>query len=350
MVTVRTVIAVAASKGWPLFQMDVNNAFLQGDLCEKVYMQLPQGFHSQGESKVCRLLKSLYGLKQASRQWNINLTHTLLQAGFTQSPYDHSLFTKRDKVDIVIVLVYVDDLLISGSNSSLIQEAKETLHRNFKMKDLGELRYFLGIEVMRSNKGILFNQRKYAFQLISEVGLSACKPVSTPMKQNHKLTTVEYDKHAGNVNDAELQEAGSYQKLIGKLLYLTTTRPDISFVVQVLSQFMQHPKEPHMEAALRVVKYVKGRPGLGILLKGEATDELTAYCDSDRAACPNTRRSSEEAEYRSMAAAVAELIWMKGLLEELGNKVKEPIHLHCDSKPALQIAANPIFHERTKST
>ncbi|XP_019226234.1 PREDICTED: uncharacterized protein LOC109207715 [Nicotiana attenuata] len=111
------------------------------------------------------------------------------------------------------------------------------------------------------------------------------------MEQNHKLTTVEYDKHTGNVNDAELQEACSYQKLIGKLLYLTITRPDISFAVQVLSQFMQHPKESHMEAALRVVKYVKGNPGLEILLKGGATDKLTAYCDSDWAACPNNRRS-----------------------------------------------------------
>ncbi|XP_019252634.1 PREDICTED: uncharacterized protein LOC109231425 [Nicotiana attenuata] len=195
---------------------------------------LPQEFYSQGESK---------------------------------SSYDHSLFTKRDKTDIVIVLVYVDDLLISGSNNSLMHEAKETLHSNFKMKDLGELRYFLGIEVMRSNKGILHNQRKYALQLISEARLSACKPVSTPMEQNHKLTTVEYDKHVGNVDDAELQEAGSYQKLIGKLFDLTITRLDISFAVQVLSQFMQHPNESQMEAALRVIKYVKGSPSLGLLSK-----------------------------------------------------------------------------------
>ncbi|XP_070054675.1 uncharacterized mitochondrial protein AtMg00810-like [Nicotiana tomentosiformis] len=266
--------------------------------------------------------------------------------------------SSRHKENIVIILVYVDDLLISGSSSSLIQEANETLHSNFKMKELGELRYFMGIEVMRSNKGILLNQRKYDLQLISEVGLSSCKPVSTPMEQNHKLTTVEYDKHVGNIDDAELQEASSYQKLIGKLLYLIITRPDICFAVQVLNQFMQHPKESHMEAALRVVKYIKESLRLGILLKGGTANELIIYCDSDWVACPNTRksvtgymvklgnfllswkskkqqivsRSSAEAEYRSMTAVIAELMWIKGMLEELGNKVKELIHLHCTAR------------------
>ncbi|XP_070012283.1 uncharacterized mitochondrial protein AtMg00810-like [Nicotiana sylvestris] len=259
-----------------------------------------------------------------------------------------------DKADIVIILVYVDDLLISGSNSSLIQEAKQTLHSNFKMKDLGELRYYLGIKVIISNKSILLNQRKYTLQLISEIGLSACNPVSTPMEQNHKLTTFEYDKHVGNVNDAELQEAGSYQKLIGKLFYLTITRPDISFAVQVLSQFMQHPKESHMEVALRIVKYVKGSPdwvacrntrrsATGYVVKLD--DFLLSWKSKKQ---QTVSRSSVEAEYRNMATVVAELMWMKGLLEELRNKVKEHIHLHYDSKAALQIAANPIFHEKIK--
>ncbi|XP_018627094.1 uncharacterized mitochondrial protein AtMg00810-like [Nicotiana tomentosiformis] len=159
------------------------------------------------------------------------------------------------------------------------------------MKDLGDLRYFLGIEVMRSDKGILLNQRNYVLELISEVGLSGCKPVSTLMEQNHKLTTIDYDKHVGNTGDALLEDACSYQKLIGKLLYLTITRLDICFAIQVLSQFMQSPKESHMEAALRVVRYIKRSPGLGILLSSRQTDTLTVYCDSDWAACPNTRRS-----------------------------------------------------------
>lgn len=187
MVTVRTIISVAASKNWFLYQMDVNNAFLQGDLYEEVYMNFPQGFHRQGEYRVCKLLKSLYGLKQASRQCNIKLTTVLLQAGYCQSPHDHSLFTKQ-RGRIVIILIYVDDLLIIGSDKDLIEEAKKTLHSNFKVKDLGELKYFLGIEVLRSKQGILLNQRKYALELISDVGLSGAKPATIPLEANTRLT------------------------------------------------------------------------------------------------------------------------------------------------------------------
>ncbi|XP_070036881.1 uncharacterized mitochondrial protein AtMg00810-like [Nicotiana tomentosiformis] len=178
MVTVRTVISVAASKGWHLFQMDVNNAFLQGDLAE-------------------------------------------------ESAHDHSLFTKKHETDIVIILIYVDDLLITGNSKFFIEEAKSTLHKCFKVKDLGELRYFLRIEVMRSKEGVLLNQRKYALELISDAGLSGCKPVATPMELNHKLTTVNYDNHVDRTDDAQLEEVGAYQRLVGKLLYLTITRLDI---------------------------------------------------------------------------------------------------------------------------
>nr|XP_016453028.1 PREDICTED: uncharacterized mitochondrial protein AtMg00810-like [Nicotiana tabacum] len=171
-------------------------------------------------------------------------------------------------------------------------------------------------------------------ELISEAGLSGCRPVATPMELNHKLTIVDYDNHVGNTEDKELEDAGKYKKLIGKLLYLTITRPDISFDVQVLSQFMQNPKQSYLDAALRVVGYIKGSPGLGILLKKGEANNLTVFCDSDWAAFPNTRRSttgyiiklgdsllswkskkqqtisknSAEIEYRSMTAAVAKVV------------------------------------------
>jgi len=267
MVTIRTVLTLAASYGWDLSQMDVNNAFLQGDLNEDIYMNLPLGLQRQGENKVCKLRKSLYGLKQASRQWNIKFTEALLAAGYIQSAHDHSLFIRKVGSDLVVILVYVDDLLITGNSSQLIQEAKDTLNQNFKMKDLGNLRYFLGIEILKSKDGLLLNQRKYALQLISEVGLSGAKTVSTPLEFNHKLTSLEYDQHTGGSNDPELDDVTPYQRLIGKLLYLTITRPDICFSVQVLSQFMQHPKTSHWEATLRVVRYIKRSPGLGVFLK-----------------------------------------------------------------------------------
>lgn len=157
MVTVRSVIALAASRGWNLLQMDVYNAFLQGDLEEEVFMEMPESFRRHKETRVCILLKSLYGLKQDSRQWNIKLIDALVNAGFSQSNHDYSLFTLKEQYDIVIVLVYVDDLLITGISTTLIERAKHVLNHKFKMKDLGEMKFFLGIEVLRSTKGVLLN-------------------------------------------------------------------------------------------------------------------------------------------------------------------------------------------------
>lgn len=205
-------------------------------------MSLPQGFHSKGENKVCKLLKSLYGLKQASRQWNIKLTTALIDAGYKQSSHDHSLFTKHCGDDIVVLLIYVDDILLTGSSHRLIDDAKQDLHSQFKVKDLGELKYFLRIEILRSQHGILMNQRKYALELISDVGLAGSKPVHTPLEPNVKLTSVEHDNCTGAKDDPLFEDMSRYQKLIGKLIYLTITRPNICFAVQLLSQLMQHPK------------------------------------------------------------------------------------------------------------
>ncbi|XP_009617037.2 uncharacterized protein [Nicotiana tomentosiformis] len=238
----------------------------------------------------------------------------------------------------------------------LIEEVKQTLHNTFKVKNLGELRYFLGIEVLRLKEGILLTQRKYALQLISEVGLAAAKLISTPIELNQKLSTIDYNKHVGVKGDDELEDIGSYQRLIGKLLYLTITRPDLSFAIQ--------------DAALRVVRYVKSAPGFGVFLSTGPINSLSPYCDSNWASCANTRRSvtgyifklgdsllswkskkqqtvsrsSVEAEYRSRAATSAEITWFLGLLKEL------QVHVHQSvPKAALQIAINPIFHERTKN-
>ncbi|XP_019262826.1 PREDICTED: uncharacterized protein LOC109240615 [Nicotiana attenuata] len=219
------------------------------------------------------------------------------------------------------------------------------------------------------------NQRKYALELVSECGLGGAKPTDSPLDQNLKLTSVEYDKHCeGQTNDEDLEDRRVYQRLIGRLLYLAITRPDISFAVQVLSQFMNAPKQSHYEAALRVVRYVKGSPGPGLMMSSKTSGKVAAFCDADWASCSMTRksvtgyciklgdsivswkskkqitvsRSSAEAKYRSMATTVAELVWIHGLLEELGVKVDLPMELHCDNKAALQIASNPMYHERTK--
>nr|XP_009802161.1 PREDICTED: uncharacterized protein LOC104247766 [Nicotiana sylvestris]XP_016493432.1 PREDICTED: uncharacterized protein LOC107812777 [Nicotiana tabacum] len=166
--------------------------------------------------------------------------------------------------------------------------------------------------------------------------LSGAKPVATPIELNKKLTTVEYDTCVGKTGDLELKDNLAYQRLIGRLFYLTITRPDISFAVQTLSQFMQRPEQSYMEAALRIVRYVKGAPDMGLLMEAGPIDHLTAYCDSDWASCLNTRKS--------MTGFIVKL----GLLEDLGVKVSTLVTLFCDNKAAIQIVGNPIFHEQTK--
>ncbi|XP_019233902.1 PREDICTED: uncharacterized protein LOC109214441 [Nicotiana attenuata] len=264
-------------------------------------MELPPGFRRQGETNVCKLMKPLYGLKQASRQCNIKLTEALSEAGYKQSLYDYSLFTKRSGDDFVAILICVDDLLITRSSNRFIQEAKDVLHQKFKVKDLGELRYFLGIEIARSVKGILLNQRKYALQLISDLGLGGTKPAATPVDLNQKFTSLEFDTHAGITGNEALDDITAYQRLIGRLLYLTITRPDISYIVHTLSQFMQAPKRSHRDATVQVVK----RSMTGFIVKfGES---LVSWKLKKQ---QTVSRSSAKAEYRSLAAVTVEATWL----------------------------------------
>uniref|UniRef100_A0A3Q7IDD0 Reverse transcriptase Ty1/copia-type domain-containing protein n=1 Tax=Solanum lycopersicum TaxID=4081 RepID=A0A3Q7IDD0_SOLLC len=244
-----------------------------------------------------------------------------------------------------------DDLLITGNDIVLIKESQNTLQQNFKIKDLGELKYFLGIEFLRSDKGILMTQRKYTLELILEWGLAGLKPAITPLEQHMKYTTTKYDKHLKQENDdPQLVDKCAYQRLVGRLLYLAMTRLNISYAVQTLSQYMHDPKQSHFEGALHVVRYLKGNPGLGILLSSDKNDKINAFCDSDWASCAITRksvtgycvklgkslvswkskkqetvsRSTAEAEYRSMASTVSEIIWLVGLLKEMNMEAKLP--------------------------
>uniref|UniRef100_A0A3Q7FL19 Reverse transcriptase Ty1/copia-type domain-containing protein n=1 Tax=Solanum lycopersicum TaxID=4081 RepID=A0A3Q7FL19_SOLLC len=192
----------------------------------------------------------------------------------------------------ILVLVYVDDMLITGSSLRLIEDTKKALQQAFKMKDLGELKYFLGIEFTRSAAGILMHQRKYSLELIAEVGLTAAKPAGPPIDISVKLTSKLYDEHVKQAEpDDPLIDQTTYQKIIGKLLYLNMTKPDISFSTQTLSQFLQQPKRSHLDAALRVIRYLKKQPGQGLLLASDSDGQVTAFCDVDWASCPLTRKS-----------------------------------------------------------
>ncbi|GJZ69644.1 ribonuclease H-like domain-containing protein [Tanacetum coccineum] len=205
-VTVRCLINLAVQCDWPLFQLDINNAFLYGDLTETVYMKLPDGYFDKNDKRVCKLKKSLYGLKQAPRQWNAKLTQALVEDGFVQSKSDYSLFTKADSGMFLALLVYVDDIIITGNSLVHIENFKTFLKSKFQIKDLGKLKYFLGIEVVETDKGLCLSQRKYCLDLLSEFGLLACKPSAVPLEQNLKVSgSIEYssslDVTAGNQDD-----------------------------------------------------------------------------------------------------------------------------------------------------
>ncbi|CAM8999551.1 unnamed protein product [Rhodiola kirilowii] len=282
--TIRALLAVAVSKGWPLFQLDVDNAFLHGQLDEEVYMTLPPGYFKveKAQGKVCKLLKSLYGLKQAPRQWYARFSDALISFGFTQSPNDHSLFTYNKEGIFLALLVYVDDVILTGTSSELIQKVKAFIHDLFKIKDLGQLRYFLGFEVSRSGDGLFLNQRKYALELLSEAGLLACKPSVIPMDTNHKL---------GLSTAPVLDDPMPYRRLVGQLIYLTNTRPDLAYPVHILSQFMNKPTDDHLKAAHKVLRYIKMAPAQGLFYPSGKDLRLSAFCDADWGACPITRKS-----------------------------------------------------------
>ncbi|MFS7949417.1 putative RNA-directed DNA polymerase [Helianthus anomalus] len=238
-------------------------------------MSLPQGYYSPDESRVCKLVKSLYGLKQAPRKWNERSNSVLVDYGFVQSKCDHSMYLLSKNNVFIVLLVYVDDIVVTGNSVDEIDKIKFILNSNFQIKDLGKLKYFLGIEVLYNKSGMCLNQRKYCLELLSEFGYLACKPVNTPIEQSY-LVTAKVSK-----NQSPLKNITGFQKLIGKLIYLSLTRPDISYAVQFLSQFMHSPTEMHLQIALRLLRYLKSCPGCGLLFKKGDRLDLVGYVDSD---------------------------------------------------------------------
>lgn len=274
--------------------------------------------------KVCKLVKSLYGLKQAPRQWFAKLSTALISFGFQLSQTDYSLFTMQEGSSFVAILVYVDDMVLTGNDLQAIERVKNILSSQFHMKDLGELRYYLGLEIARSSQGIFLSQRKYVLDMLQDYDILKLKECKLPLDQHEKLTLE---------GGTPIPDPEQYRRLIGKLIYLTITRPDVTFVVQVLNQFMHAPTSSHMEAAIHVIRYLKGSPGQGILMTHSSAAHLTPFCDSDWASCPISRKStsgycillgdspvswkakkqgvvarfSAEAEYRSMALTTCEV-------------------------------------------
>uniref|UniRef100_A0A2N9EDP9 Integrase catalytic domain-containing protein n=1 Tax=Fagus sylvatica TaxID=28930 RepID=A0A2N9EDP9_FAGSY len=330
--SVRSLLAVAAVHHWPLFQMDVKNSFLNGDLLEEVYMQPPPGY-PDSQNQVCRLRRALYGLKQAPWAWFAKFSFVVAQQGFIPSSYDSTLFIRHTSTSITLILLYVDDMIITGDDPAGIRDLQKFLSQQFEMKDLGTLSYFLGLEVTSSSDGYYLSQAKYASDLLSKAGLTDSKTVSTPLELNVKLNTTD---------GKPLSDATLYRQLVGSLIYLTVTRPDLAYAVHLVSQFMSAPRSTHYAAVLHWA--------------GDPTDRrsTTGYCFLLGSSLISWRskkqsvvaRSSTEAEYRALADATSELLWLRWLLADMG--APQTTSIHCDNRSAIHIAHNDVFHERTK--
>ncbi|WKA05383.1 hypothetical protein VitviT2T_023353 [Vitis vinifera] len=293
-------------------------------------------------------------------------TKSMRAFGYCQSNSDHTLFLKKQHGKIIALIVYVDDMVVIGNDPEERKALQNYLFREFEMKDLGHLKYFLGIEVSRSSEGIFLSQRKYVLDLLQETGMSGCQPVNTPIEEGLKLC-VEPNQVS--------TDKGRYQRLVGRLMYLAHTRPDLTYALSVVSQYMHNPGEQHMNAVMRILRYLKNAPGKGILFaKNVNHQSIEVYTDADWAGAVDDRRStsgyftfvggnlvtwkskkqnvvarsSAEVEFRGMALGLCEALWLKLLLQDLGYLSRQPIRLFCDNKAACDIAHNLVQHDRTK--
>ena len=364
--SIRVLFSIALDQSWPLHQLDVSNAFLYGDLAKEVFMEQPPGYVAQGESsEVCLLKKAIYGLKQSPRAWFHKFSQLLFSYGFVSTVSDPTVMRKPTPHGCVILAVYVDDINITGSDDAEVAATKAYLAQHFVTRDLSPPRYFLGLEIAYRPGQMSICQRKYVLDLLEETGMMGCKPASSPMEQN-----VDWWDNA----TALLEDAGLYRRLVGKLIFLTVTRPDISYAVSVLSQFMQAPRSIHLEGVYRLLAYLKRAPRKGLLYRRQGHLHIEAYSDSGFAGDKEDRkshggyatyvggnlvtwrsqkqsivsRSSAEAEYRAMADTTAEMLWLRSLLTELGFPPEGPMQMHCDNMAATFIAGNATFHMRTK--
>ncbi|KAL9411808.1 hypothetical protein AB3S75_045417 [Citrus x aurantiifolia] len=374
--TVRIVLSIAVSRGWSLRQLDVNNAFLQGHLSENVYMSQPPGFvDKDSPSYVCKLNKAIYGLKQAPRAWYNELRTFLLQFGFQNSHADTSLFVFHNGGHTMYLLVYVDDLILTGDNTTTVNHFIAILAQRFSIKDLGFLTYFLGVEVVPNNHGLLLSQRRYIMDLLTQTKMQDAKPVLTPIPTSPTLMLT---------SDSPLSNPTEYRHVVGSLQYLLITRPDIAFAVNKLSQYMHCPTTEHWSFVKRLLRYLVGTIDDGLQLYNDSTLSLhafsdtslslQAFSDADWAGDKDTfcstsayvvylgktpiswsskkqrtvARSSTEAEYRSVANTAAELNFICYLLTDLGISLPTCPVIYCDNIGATQLCSNPIFHSRMK--
>lgn len=368
--SLRLLMALSVKYGLSLHQVDVTTAFLNGTLDDEVYMQQPKGFECQGkEELVCKLNKSIYGLKQSPRCWNSTLDTYLKEIQFTQTTSDPCIYYQKTGQDMMFIGVYVDDIILAARNEKQLKRIKEKLSNKFNIKDLGELKYFLGMKVEQSkgSGSVWIGQPAYTKNLLKRLGMQDSKPIHTPVEVNTKLQLA--------TNQAEPVNQTEYQSAIGGLMYLAvSTRPDIAFAVNNLARFNSNPQKEHWTAVKRILRYLKGTTNIGILYKQDESEKCVGYSDADWAGDTSDRKSTSgyifmlsggpvswsskkqkcvalstaEAEYVALSAAAQECLWLRQLEVELGCPPEGPTLIFEDNQSTIAMAKNPQFHGRAK--
>ncbi|GJZ82346.1 putative ribonuclease H-like domain-containing protein [Tanacetum coccineum] len=345
--------------------MDVKSAFLYGKIEEEVYVCQPPGFEDPHfPNKVYKVEKALYGLHQAPRAWYETLSTYLLDNGFHRGQIDKTLFIRRHKDDILLVQVYVDDIIFGSTKKEMSTEFEKLMHDKFQMSSMGELSFFLGLQVKQKSDGIFISQDKYVAEILKKFDLASIKTASTPMETNKPLTK---DEEAENV-DVHL-----YRSMIGSLMYLTASRPDIMFAVCACARFQVTPKTSHLHAVKRIFRYLKGQPKLGLWYPRDSPFDLEAFSDSDYAGASLDRKSTTggcqflgkrliswqckkqtivansttEAEYVAAANCCGQVLWIQNQMLDYGYNLMNT-NIYIDNESTICIVKNPVSHSKTK--
>eukprot|EP00253_Pinus_taeda_P029795 PITA_29795 len=318
-------------------QIDVKSALLNGVLKEEVYIEQRLGYEKKGqEHKVCRLNKALYVLKQAPRAWYSRIDSYLLESEFDKCEGEPTVYIKEKDGKILIVVLYVDDVIFIGNDDYLIKSFKSAMKEEFEMTDMGLLRYFLGIEVDQNENGIFISQAKYVNEVLGRFNMQECKAAITPTVMGLKLSKDDSNKDFA---------PSLYKSIVGSLMYLTATRPDIMFVVSLIFRFMERPKEAHRQAAKRILRYVKGSVD-----DRKSTSGYLFHMGSGEISCASKKQpivalSTAEAEYVAATAAACQAVWMRRMLRSLGQELAKATVIFCDNSSAIALSKNSVFHK-----
>ncbi|GJW83546.1 putative ribonuclease H-like domain-containing protein [Tanacetum coccineum] len=362
---IRIFLAFASYMGFIVYQMDVKSAFLYGKIDEEVYVSQPPGFlDPKYPEKVYKVVKALYGLHQAPRAWYATLSTFLLKNGYRRGTIDKTLFLKKDKHDIILVQVYVDDIIFGSTKKSWCDEFEALMKSRFQMSSMGELTFFLGLQVKQKPNGIFISQDKYVAEILKKFDFASVKTASTPIETQKPLVK---DEEASDV-DVHL-----YRSMIGSLMYVTASRPDIMFAVCACSRFQVTPKTSHLSAVKRIFRYLKGKPKLGLWYPRESSFDLESYSDSDYAGANLDRKSTTggcqflgrrlitwqckkqtivatsttEAEYVAAASCCGQVLWIQNQMLDYGfNFMNTKIYI--DNESTICIVKNPVYHSKTK--